>query len=57
MTPLDGVVRAALSYEAASMEDPHANYDAELELREEILEEAILEYVLSNSNLQFQRSP
>ncbi len=50
MTPLDRIVQAALNYEAASMSDPHANYDAELELRQEILELAILEYKMPDSN-------
>ena len=46
MTPLDRVVQAALNYEAASMSEPHANYDAELELREEILVGAIEDFWL-----------
>ncbi len=48
MTLLDRVIQAALSYEAASMSEPHANYDAELELREDGLVEAIQEYVTGN---------
>ena len=48
VTELDQVIQAALSYEASSMSDPHANFDAELEYAEQMLREAVINFVESN---------
>lgn len=45
---LDPVIRAALSYQALAMADSHAYYDAAIEVQEEILREAMIEFVESN---------
>lgn len=47
MTPMDRLIQAALGFQADSMADPHAHYDAQLELAQEGLDRAAIDYVRS----------
>ncbi len=47
MTKLDQVIHAALKYQIAEMSEPHVNFDADLEYAEDMLKQAIREFVES----------